>query len=188
MSFNEKISYPIGGKQVQGGLPTANQRLNFNAVTNQWEFVAAPVILIPQTFARRVKKADQTRFNSSGFVNDSELFVPLSINTRYGFMLYLSFLSDATADFKYNFSIPAAANGKMMDGALSSAVPISNIALGNTITLATDGSNQAIVVFGDVSVAGSTGNLTVRFGQAIAQAITTTLFAGSYLIVWEALP
>jgi len=38
-----KISYPIGGKNVQGGLPTANQQLRFNAITNLWEFfIPAP--------------------------------------------------------------------------------------------------------------------------------------------------
>lgn len=43
MSYDPKISYPIGGKNVQGGLPTAIlNTLQFNAVTNQWEFVAAP--------------------------------------------------------------------------------------------------------------------------------------------------
>jgi len=39
MSYDPKLSYPIGGKNVQGGLPTANQQLQFNAVTNQWEFI-----------------------------------------------------------------------------------------------------------------------------------------------------
>lgn len=42
MSYDTKISHPIGGKLVQGGLPTSVlNTLQFNAVTNQWEFVAA---------------------------------------------------------------------------------------------------------------------------------------------------
>lgn len=46
MSFDEKTSYPIGGKQVQGGLPTAIlNMLQFNAVTNQWEFI--PTVVPP---------------------------------------------------------------------------------------------------------------------------------------------
>jgi len=43
MSDVPKISYPIGSKNVQGGLPTAIlNALQFNPVTNQWEFVAFP--------------------------------------------------------------------------------------------------------------------------------------------------
>lgn len=42
MSYDTKISHPIGGKLVQGGLPTSVlNTLQFNAVTNQWEFVGA---------------------------------------------------------------------------------------------------------------------------------------------------
>lgn len=41
MSNAPKLSYPIGGKNVQGGFPTAVlNTLQFNAVTNVWDFVA----------------------------------------------------------------------------------------------------------------------------------------------------
>ena len=39
MSFDPENPYTIGSKNVQGGLPVNLQVLQFNAVTNQWEFV-----------------------------------------------------------------------------------------------------------------------------------------------------
>jgi len=40
MSYDNKTSMPIGGKQVQGGLPADLQVIRFNLANNQWEFVA----------------------------------------------------------------------------------------------------------------------------------------------------
>lgn len=185
MSFNEKISYPIGGKQVQGGLPAANQILQFNAVTNQWEFVAAPS---GQTFARVVKKTDQVETGSNAsFFNDDELVVQLADGVLYGFLCLIKMNSPAVQDFKYRFA-GGDINSFRLNGNLSSTVAVPELRLDLTVAVPTDDTQQYIIVAGNVTSLIPPFNFIFQWGSAIAGGGNTTVFRGSYLIVWQELP
>jgi len=88
MSYDPKISYPIGGKNVQGGLPTAIlNTLQFNAVTNQWEFVAAAGVagLGDLEFLRDKELAGDllTATNSRTSIGTNAVIIPASGKTFF---------------------------------------------------------------------------------------------------------
>lgn len=101
MSFNEKISYPIGGKQVQGGLPTDNQQLQFNAVTNQWEFVnpTSLLIMIGDYEASVAEGSHTFNFPAISFDDDSELILVIDLTPTLTFDLLLRINLNAGASY-----------------------------------------------------------------------------------------
>lgn len=187
MAFNPNSPLNIGGKGVQGGLPTASQILQFNAVTNRWEF-AAPPSGTSNTFARVVKKVDEIVNNSTTLINDAELFVALNINKTYGFYFIMFLSSPATPQIKKLWSIPAGATGLRLNGAWSSSAVISTRNVITSSALATNGQDQSLVESGRIIMAGTAGNLQFRWAQQTANASDTKVLQGSYLVVWEELP
>jgi len=183
MSDNTKLSYPIGGKNVQGGFPAANQTLQFNAVTNQWEFVAAAG---GQTFARVVKKVSGFLQNDATLNDDPELFVPVTGGLRYGFLCVLFIDSGAAADFRYDFTVSGGV-GRILLGTPSSSAPTSTQDITTTVLPLTGGGAQALVIFGTFEPAVN-GNFQFRWAQGSSSGSGTNLFEGSYLVVWEELP
>jgi len=136
------------------------------------------------TFARVVKKVDETVTNSTTLQDDDELFVPLNANKTYGFFLLLFINSAAAADYKGNFSIPAGASGTRSVSA-PSIVPSATVGITAEFTPATDGQIQCIMIHGRVITAGTAGNLQYRFAQDTSNAGTTRDLQGSHLVVWQ---
>lgn len=186
MSFNEKISYPIGGKQVQGGLPAANQILQFNVITNQWEFVSASV---PQTFARAVKTVDEDRSNTIVPVNDAELTMQLGPPPFvYGFLCWIRLLSPIPAGFRYDFNVTGAGSGRIGIGTWSSSVANVERIIETDLTMATNGNTQSILICGEVESGSAPGGIfTFRWAQNVSDPGLTRVSRGSYLIAWESL-
>ena len=184
MSFNEKISYPIGGKQVQGGLPTASQILLFNVVTNQWEFVnAAP----GQTFARVVKKVDQTKNNDDALADDDELVIALNANKTYGYYLLILLNSLVAPDIKLLLSVPAGGSASK-DGIVRGDI-LNNVTDATAVlNLGTSGVDQVITFTGRIIVAGVAGNAALQWAQLNSDAGDTKILQGSFFVVWEKLP
>lgn len=182
MSDNPKISYPIGSKLVQGGLPVANQQLQFNAVTNLWEFVAPS-----QTFARVVKKAAEIVNSDTVLHDDIELFAAVKANKHYAFMLILLLDSPAAADFKYTFTIPGAGIGNIIQGSPSSTVAASALSITDITVVPTNGVGQFLAIFGSL-LPFADGNFQFRWAQNVSDVGDTAIRQTSYLIVWEELP
>lgn len=185
MSDNPKISYPIGGKNVQGGLPTANQILQFNVLTNLWEFVIPTAVT--NTFARVVKKVAEIVNNDTVLHDDNELFVPIKANTHYAFQLMLLVDSPVPADFKYTFTIPGAGIGNIIQGSPSSTVAASALSITDVTVIPTSGAGQFLLIFGSF-LPFADGDFQLQWAQNASNAGDTAIRQTSSLIVWEELP
>lgn len=138
------------------------------------------------TFARVVKKADETVDTSTTFQDDDELVVALSANKTYYGVLRIFFTSATDADFKYKFTIPSGAT------AIGNGTAIQPTGSGTMVELATGhalGSivNENIVGINFRVVVGTAGNLQLQWAQNTSQASNTTVLEGSALIMWEEL-
>jgi len=139
------------------------------------------------TFARVVKKVDQTVNNSTVLVNDNELFVALSVNKTYGFLLGLRHNSGTVPDLKYTFTVPAAASGALCP-AWSGSTGANELVFSGVQVVQTSGNDGWIQTLGHVIMAGTAGNLQLQWAQNAANASDTDVLQGAYLIVWEELP
>jgi len=176
----------VGGERLLAGFPilgnptAALNTLQFDAVNNRFIWVANPA----NTFGRAVKIADQIVNNSSTFVNDDILFMPLEINRTYGFLMHVFITSGSTPDYKYDFAIPAGAAGFFQDGSWSSSADGGTQDITTTQPITTIGSFTAMQIMGYIAVAGTAGNLQYRWAQQTANASDTTTHLGSFMTVW----
>lgn len=86
MSFDSKTSYPIGGKRVQGGLPTNTQILQFDGSTNSWRFVAQVAASLSEIEFIRDQVIAGNWFEISGPIDalgDKIVFIPVSGKTAF---------------------------------------------------------------------------------------------------------
>lgn len=173
---------PTGKPQstIYGPLPTHSLQMANKAYVDA-------AIAGNQTFARVVKKIDQTVNNSSTLVNDDELVVALEANKNYAYYLMLFFSSPATPQIKKLFSVPAGALGLRLNGAWTPNSAISTRDVITSSAIATNGSIQAIVETGRIIMAGTAGNLQLRWAQQTANASDTKMLECSTLVVWEEL-
>jgi len=137
------------------------------------------------TFAREVKLVDENVTNTT-LQDDDKLSIPLRANKVYSGILSLFFVSPVAASFKYEFSVPTGATGLTTStGSLSSVTPV----VAGSITslqagLTTSGSNEALVIKFTVIMSSTPGNITFRWAQN-SESGTTTVFAGSDMVIWE---
>ena len=161
---------------------STNKRLMVNTTTTTWEQIG-------NTFARVVKKVDETINNSSVLQDDNELFIPLEANKIYGYELKLFYSSPTDTDFKYAFTIPTGATGtkaaagdwSSTDDSATSSVTVSNSVITASGVRFTPNS-------GNIIMSSTAGNLQLQWAQNTAETNNTTVTQGSYLIVWEQLP
>ena len=88
MAFDPENPYTIAGKNVQGGLPTANQQLQFNATTNQWEFVTAVAAGLGDLEFLRDKELAGDLLSDSGITSSAGVTIA-SITPASGKTLFL---------------------------------------------------------------------------------------------------
>lgn len=139
-----------------------------------------------QTFARVVKKIDETINSSTVLQDDDELFVALNANKIYTWLLLFYVNSGATPDFKYAFSIPAGATGLRMDVSQFFVVDDENTsAITTTVNFGTATPVKSSSNWGRVIMGGTAGNLQMQWAQLNSNAGDTTVEAGSLLVVWE---
>ena len=170
---------------VVNGLPSAaTPQLQFNDTLKVFEWVSAGS---GQTFARVVKKVDQT-IDDMAYKNDNELFVALNINKKYGFLLAAFIDTQSTQEAAFSFTIPAGATGLKNTGVMSTngGTFTQLLTIDQNMTGGGPGATQLAMVPGKVEMGGTSGNLQFRHKKL--SATNRTIFAGSYLLVWEELP
>jgi len=84
MSNVPKISYPIGSKNVQGGLPVNGQTLIFNSTTNVWEFGSPSYTSIGNYVAAVIEATHTFNFPEVDFDIISHLILTISATTDGG--------------------------------------------------------------------------------------------------------
>lgn len=183
---NANVSVNNSGTAVQigiGTLGTVAQAVSVNAGATALEYAAGG-----NTFARVVKKINETISNNNTIQNDNELFVDDLVEDKdYSFMLKAYIASATTPDFQYSFELTNI-SGSRINGSPSSTVPTDTVAVGNNTGVVSSNSTQVIVIFGTIAVSGGVGKLQFRWAQLTSDAANTSVLAGSSLVVWEETP
>ena len=118
------------------------------------------------------KDADES-VSTTTLQTDNELTAPIVSGVKYGFQLYLLYSSNATADFKIDFS--ATGTGLYSFASQSDAKSLSTDSLITTGATFTFG-----VMFYGYVIATSNGAITLRWAQQTASG-TATVYAGSWM-------
>ena len=137
------------------------------------------------TFARIVKKADETVNNSTTFQDDDELVVALNANKTYGFILLIYLDTSSVADIKETFTIPSGASGDRSSSTDWSAGNTQVVAGITSSRTHQSGGKGIIEIWGRCIVVGTAGNLQFQWAQNALEVSDTKVLEGSTLIVWE---
>lgn len=139
-----------------------------------------------------VRTGTQTVNNSTVFVADSTLLLPLAANATYHASAVFVVSGPQTADWKMQWSAPAGASGTRFThgpstGATSvraNDVNFRSAPLTTSLTYNTDGSeSSAIREEILLSTAGTAGNLALTWAQATATVGDTSIIPGSWMSV-----
>ena len=132
-----------------------------------------------------LKVGDQTVNNSSTLVNDTNLFCSVVANAWYAYELHLTQNSNATANFKINFTMPAGAvmirsNYLNTTGAAIQHAPFTGASIGGLTGAAAD---AALDVWGSFTIGANAGTLQLQWAQNVANASNTIVRDGSFLVL-----
>lgn len=133
------------------------------------------------------KTADQTVNNSTTLVNDTELFVSVAANAEYDMELAAVQNSNATANFKLNFVLPAGATWVTGIFDLGSSAANEQFGVQTTAGPAlgiTGAAADAVVwIKAKLIIAGTSGTVQFQWAQNTANASNTIVRAGSTLVL-----
>lgn len=162
---------------------TAGQFLSCDANDPLW-------VDSPGVGAKVNKSADEVIISNAVFQNDNDLLFAVGANEDWFVMLYLTFASDATADIRFQWTVPA---GGALRGAWQDNISI--VAGGNGFAEDIGDSNTFVgtgvaAKFGAWGFwryvgAGAAGNVQLQWRQSAAQALDTTVFENSLLLAWK---
>lgn len=136
-----------------------------------------------------LKTANQSITNSTTLTNDNELFVNVDANSAYAVDAYIIYQTTDNADFNVGFSLPSGAtftwtpfgSDPAVNGNSSTAMRF----LTGQATYRTLGGGGGEVMAGTprgtLITGANSGVVRFRFSQNSAQAVTTTVWAGSWL-------
>jgi hypothetical protein len=147
-----------------------------------------------------VKAADETVASSTALQNDDHLFYAAAANTSYQVMLRLLISStSAVPDFKIDFALPASAtifwdptaDGVGGGGDASSGwgpvtvgtTPAALTLAGAARSFGTGNLTNGLLIFGVVRIAGTPGNIQLRWAQDTSNAAGVTLLKDSTMTV-----
>jgi len=139
-----------------------------------------------ETFARKVKTADQETDGDS-FIDDDELFVALTANKDYGFLLYSFWDPGNTDGSKQTFTLPSEAEGQWASGDWASSTQNNLTGLTSTVSQpALVGGDTFLPLAGYVKMGANAGNMQFQIAKtADASPFEITIKRGSFLVVWE---
>jgi len=137
-------------------------------------------------FGKVVKQVTEVLNDDDTTQNDDELFIEnLLPNTRYAFYLQVFMQSDAVADIKTGFSVPAGAIGRVLSGNFNANVPQAVVGLAVTAKAVSNALEKVMSFTGHVGIAGTGGTMQFQWAQNTATAINTSVFFGSHFLMWE---
>lgn len=133
------------------------------------------------------RTTDQSVTSSTTLVNDNTLFLPLAVNAVYMVEAWLTYVSGTGADMKIDWSVPAGAtfNYSMLHNE-GGGTGFGNSDLlyqpgSTTFLIGSTGSQRCFMVRGNITTAGTAGNLQYRFAQNTSSATSATMKALSWL-------
>lgn len=139
----------------------------------------------------RVKRKQSASYTQSSVViPDSDISMSLEANSHYNIYVWILFLSSATADFRYKFTVPTGASGAYVLRQYEENQNINTTPVGFRYweDAAPNGMNVNTSI---LNVAEMTGPLTTvdagtfqfYWGQAVTEVFNTTLFFNSFIRV-----
>jgi len=137
-------------------------------------------------FAISIKTADETLTNNAILQNDDELFVALEANKVYAFEFRPFLISNGSPGFKYSFDVPEGAIVRINDNEWQANTARTAIDGTTSLFIYTNNSDEkTFEVHGYVITSSTAGYLQLQWSQNTSHADTTTLKAGSSLVVLE---
>lgn len=133
--------------------------------------------------------SDSASVNNSTVLVNSTLIIALAANSVYAFDSFIGYASDATADYKWNITLPAGATmsfsnwGNDTTGAVFNS-PVSHDFIsgtGSTMGAAAAGTNMSCRTVGTIRTAATAGNATYQYAQNTATVVNTFLKADSWI-------
>lgn len=141
----------------------------------------------------RIKESDQTVNNSATLVDDAALEFEAEANSVYYVEATLRYSTNATADLKVGWSVPASTtmewgrghigSGSSADGFVSAGAGGSggHVTQADTLDFAGAAENLMTQPAGFIVTAGTAGTVTLRWAQQTANASDTKVLKGSFL-------
>jgi hypothetical protein len=115
------------------------------------------------------------------YQNDDELFVSVVANATYRAHLHIVFSSGTTPDFKVTGTVPTGATASAWSWLAAGAN--SDAALTTGIVVAGTGSNEPVDGWGTVITSSTAGTVQIQWAQSVSDAGSTTVVAGSFLVL-----
>jgi hypothetical protein len=141
---------------------------------------ADDLALLAPAIAR--KTSTQTVNNSTTFVNDTALTLPVLANTVYKAHLYLCYNSAAIPDLKFQWSVPSGTTLTNWYFAAGNTANWQTLVLPSGAVSAINGtaSDAPCNAWGIVVVGSTAGSMTLQWAQNTANASNTDVKAGSF--------
>lgn len=132
---------------------------------------------------KRVKGSDETVNNADTVQDDNDLFFYVGANEVWGIEFYLSVISNSTADFIFDVSVPSGATIRTSahpEWNTSDTLQVSSgtlpVSIGQTTT------ERGILLRGFIKNGSTAGLLKLKWAQSSATVVDTIVKAGSHLI------
>jgi len=146
---------------------------------------SAKISLIGRLTRSRRKNADETIDLDDTLSNDPDIVVPLKANTNYKFeLLLITDAGAATPNIQIDWVVPAGASGggSVIWGDITNNA---YVAFATPIGITTNTLDGIYKYTGNVNVGVTSGTLQLRWAQSTLDAATTTVKAGTCLIIEE---
>ena len=147
-------------------------------LTDEREFIGG------QSPLQALATSDVTIASDDSLNSDAQLRIPLAANTSYAFVVFILYNSDATPDFKWGFSVPAACT--MLYGVQRITGGVEGVANGLTeaSTPAADGtaSDFTFRLEGVIQNGANAGECIFQWAQNTSDVANTSRLTGSYFI------
>jgi len=179
----ELITWSATGAAATVAVGTSTHVLTSNGVGTAPTFQAAAGG--GQTFARIVKKADETVSNSNTLQDDNELLFAANASKTYHVFIIFFNNSSATADFRYSLSIPTGATALRGSSTWHHTADQGTADWTGTQNLAMATGNKMTYLSGRVIIGTTSGNVVFQWAQQTAEVFDTKVLEGSLLVAWE---
>lgn len=185
----EYITVPVVAATSAFSSPNSGQLLMLSTDTDLYRWTGSVwVPYIPGT-PRAAKTTDNSVTSNAVLANDTQLQVAVAANATYQLDMFLDYSSATAADAQISLVVPASATWKVAPFALTAAVAATSGSLETApattggITLGGNGVGTHVTAAprGWVKTAGTAGNVTVQWAQAVSTASATVLYTGSWI-------
>lgn len=133
-----------------------------------------------------IKTVDESLSSSITLQNDDQLVLPVDANATYELWLRATQNSGATPGFRCGFTIPTGATwhwGFMDLGSSAANEQMLLTGSGGTAGITGAGADSAVIINAIVAIGSTAGNVQFQWAQSASNAATTTVRAGSSLLL-----